>query len=58
MRFSSRLVALLIGVSVIGGATYFYTQHQQPPVTKQQQVKTPLTVEQIDKIADRKGGGM
>ncbi|MEW6497017.1 MAG: tetratricopeptide repeat-containing serine protease family protein [Cyanobacteriota bacterium] len=51
MRFSYRLIALLIGASVITGMTYVSVQSQQPLVNEQQQITEPLTWDNIHKLA-------
>ncbi|MBD2778784.1 hypothetical protein [Iningainema tapete] len=52
MRFSKKILSLLLGVLMIAGAGCVPFQSQQPSDQEPPQAKTPLTVEQIDKIAE------
>lgn len=52
MKFTYRLIGLLIGASVISGMAYVSVRSQQPPVSEQQQVTGPLTWDKINKISE------
>lgn len=51
MRLTYRLIALVIGASLISGMAYVSVRSQQPLGNEQEQVTGPLTWDKIDKIA-------
>ncbi len=51
MRFSHRLITLLIGASVITGMAYVSVQSQQPIVNEQPKNNDPLTWDKIHQLA-------
>jgi tetratricopeptide (TPR) repeat protein len=53
MRFPYKLIALLIGASVIGAMTYVSVRSQQPFLNEQQQVTAPITWDNMNKISGK-----
>src|SRR5919202_87068 len=51
MRLTYRLIALVIGASLISGMAYVSVRSQQPLGNEQEQVTGPLTWDRIDKIS-------
>ena len=52
MKFTYRLIGLLIGASVISGMAYVSVHSQQPVVSEPQPVTGPLTWDKINKISE------